>query len=317
MKSLNHQQSQLKNTKDSPKTGIFDQISIGKTPLGLIAYAAISYLIGKIAPDNLLPLFILIGFALLWWWDDWHKKQKLMLIKKQEQEEKEALQKELDELLFSANIKAPESSLGLILLLSPYSPQKKELKDESFLSQFLKKIIETDSTDLILSDFENIDLWHSNLFPQIKAIEHHNQENILKFVWLITTEKNEIDPGSEATAKILEKYLKFQYREQLSVFKENLTIPNNGYYQLYKKVEEIFNGQHSGNYKQGFKNEQIIADITGGNKMMSIALALACIPPKRRLQYMDNKRDWQGQPLEKGKIKPILIDIDPIIYSDS
>jgi len=68
-----------------------------------------------------------------------------------------------------------------------------------------------------------------------------------------------------------------------------------------------------------YKDEKIVADITGGTKMMSIALTLACIPPKRLLQYMDSQRDWEGNPLEKGEMKPTLIDIDSIsnIHNDS
>ena len=51
--------------------------------------------------------------------------------------------------------------------------------------------------------------------------------------------------------------------------------------------------------------------------MMSVALSIACISPKRRLQYMDSKRDWQGNPLQKGEIKPMLIEIDPVIQGNS
>ncbi|WP_051470164.1 hypothetical protein [Fischerella sp. PCC 9605] len=58
----------------------------------------------------------------------------------------------------------------------------------------------------------------------------------------------------------------------------------------------------------------IVADITGGTKMMSVALAMACIPPRRRMQYMDSQRDWQGNPLPTGEMKPVVIDIDPILY---
>ena len=64
-----------------------------------------------------------------------------------------------------------------------------------------------------------------------------------------------------------------------------------------------------------YKDEVIVADITGGNKMMSIALALACIPSGRRMQYMDT-RNWQGDSLPYGHMTPIAIDIDPIIQRD-
>jgi hypothetical protein len=52
--------------------------------------------------------------------------------------------------------------------------------------------------------------------------------------------------------------------------------------------------------------------------MMSIAIAMACIPIGRRMQYMDTERDWKGTPLQqKGSMNPVLIDFDPIIHTDN
>lgn len=66
--------------------------------------------------------------------------------------------------------------------------------------------------------------------------------------------------------------------------------------------------------ESGYKEEVLLADITGGTKMMSVALALACIPPGRRMQYMDSERDWQGNPVPTGNLAPVLLDADPILY---
>lgn len=46
---------------------------------------------------------------------------------------------------------------------------------------------------------------------------------------------------------------------------------------------------------------------------MSVALATACVPPKRRMQYMDTERDRHGIPLPNGTLAPIAIDVDPIL----
>lgn len=48
--------------------------------------------------------------------------------------------------------------------------------------------------------------------------------------------------------------------------------------------------------------------------MMSVALAMACIPPNRKMQYMDSERDWQGQPLGAAGTRPVVIEVDPILY---
>ncbi|NJM49236.1 MAG: hypothetical protein HC860_26210 [Alkalinema sp. RU_4_3] len=47
----------------------------------------------------------------------------------------------------------------------------------------------------------------------------------------------------------------------------------------------------------------MIADITGGTKMMSVAIAMACVAPKRRMQYVDMA----------GGL-PVVLDVDPIFY---
>lgn len=48
--------------------------------------------------------------------------------------------------------------------------------------------------------------------------------------------------------------------------------------------------------------------------MMSVALAMACVKPGLKMQYMDSTRDWQGNPLQTGDMKPVGIDVFPIIY---
>jgi hypothetical protein len=61
----------------------------------------------------------------------------------------------------------------------------------------------------------------------------------------------------------------------------------------------------------------LLADITGGNKMMSVAIAMACIPPGRRMQYMDTPRNRYGNPLRQGEMSPVVIDIDPILHTQN
>jgi len=151
-------------------------------------------------------------------------------------------------------------------------------------------------------------LFSSNLLPQIKAVEYHIRQDSLRDVWLISSESYDTTKGSEITAAILEKYLRFQYGQQrLDIHTKNLSVKDYDYASLSQLGEKIFR-------EAGYKDEVLVADITGGTKMMSVALAMACIPPGRRMQYMDSQRDWQGNPLAKGQMSPIVIDIDPILY---
>jgi hypothetical protein len=161
---------------------------------------------------------------------------------------------------------------------------------------------------LVELDFEAINLFGSNLLPQIRAIEYHLRKDSLQEVWLITSESYDAVKGSEGAAAILECYLRWQYgNRQLAIHRQNLTVKEFDYQRLWQVVEQIFS-------QSAYKDEVMVADITGGTKMMSVAIAMACIPPKRRMQYMDSQRDWQGNPLKDGEMLPIAIDVDPILY---
>lgn len=56
------------------------------------------------------------------------------------------------------------------------------------------------------------------------------------------------------------------------------------------------------------KEGLLAADITGGTKMMSVAVALACLSPGRRMECVDADCDWQGQPLPQGTLRPVHLD---------
>lgn len=204
----------------------------------------------------------------------------------------------------------PEPSEGLILMLSPYFDRANP--DKITVDSQIDNIIQKELEQLTLEEFQEINLFTSNLRPQIKAIEYHreDQNQTLKNVWLISTFSDQTGEGSEKTALLLEKYIKFKYGETIKIHSQGLTVKDLDWPSLCQKVEQIFRDSK-------YKDEAIIADITGGTKMMSVALSIACISPKRRLQYMDAKRDWQGNPLQKGEIKPMLIEIDPIIQGNS
>jgi hypothetical protein len=159
------------------------------------------------------------------------------------------------------------------------------------------------------------------LMPQIRSIEYHTDQGKLRDIWLITTSSYEMQQqtetglqtipvkGSEQTAAILIHYLRSQYgSDRFDIHAEDLTVQEWQYDKVVEMAENIFR-------TSDYRHEVIVADITGGTKMMSVALAVACIPPRRRMQYMDSQRDWQGNPITQGEVKPLVIDIDPILYS--
>jgi CRISPR-associated protein (Cas_Cas02710) len=56
--------------------------------------------------------------------------------------------------------------------------------------------------------------------------------------------------------------------------------------QVYDAVRGIFDKCHN---TSGVAPHRIITDITGGTKIMSIALTLACVDANREIQYLDQK----------------------------
>lgn len=210
----------------------------------------------------------------------------------------------------------PKPAKGLILLLGPYDPRIQLVPSE--LLAGIEKIKQKPVENLVEEDFQCIHFLTSNLQPQITAVEFHQKANTLRDLWIITTKSIPATPqkaqkyGSEDAGILLEKYLRFKYGTTSLVIHRNqdLSIDMWDYSALWKKTETIFR-------TSGYKDEVILADVTGGTKLMSVALAMACIPPKRCMQYMDAERDWQGQPVKKGEMAPILIDVDPIFYNES
>ncbi|WP_051470163.1 hypothetical protein [Fischerella sp. PCC 9605] len=77
---------------------------------------------------------------------------------------------------------------------------------------------------LSLADFHNINLFNSNLVPQIKAVEYHLLQGNLRDVWLISSESKKNVKGSEDTANILEQYLRFQYGQRLDIHSQKFIV---------------------------------------------------------------------------------------------
>lgn len=237
-------------------------------------------------------LFVVILFAIWWFLDRSRSKRRAV------------------QLTFQPTKEQPSAARGLILLLSPYDPRDAALKDERTLRPLIDHIKKTSCENLTNNDFDNINLFNSNLRPQIKAVEYHLQQGKLQDLWLITSQSYDLVKGSEDAALILDKFIRFRYKDKPNVHREGLSAKEWDYRGLWELGEKIFR-------ESGYKEEVLLADITGGTKMMSVALAMACIPPGRRMQYVYSERDWQGNPLPQGAIDPVVIDVDPILYRGS
>jgi CRISPR-associated protein (Cas_Cas02710) len=264
-----------------------DNIFSPRSPLELIGFILVGLIINWLSNATLIGF---IGSAILFW---------IFWLRGINRETKR-----LENVSYSVNKKAPKGARGLILLLSPYSPFSPQLKNEATLKNFADYILDKSNDQLQLVDFENIGLFNSNLLPQIEAIKYHIEQGRLRDIWLITSQTQEKTKGSELTAQILEKYLNLEYGQRIDIHCQGFTANDWDYHKLWQFGERIFR-------ESGYEDGLVVADITGGTKMMSVALAMACIQPKRRMQYMESQRDWQGNP-SGGKLQPVLIDVNPI-----
>lgn len=264
-----------------------------RSPIDFLGFAVVGVIINLLSGGQPLG-FLGVGVLFLYWfWMDYRRGKKLS--------------KKLG--LFFDSKEPAKGAKGLILLLSPYSPRQVSLKDEIQLKPLVEYILTTPVEKLQLADFQSIDLFNSNLLPQIKATEYHVKEGNLRDVWLISSKSYDLVKGSEITAQILSQYLSFEYGQRLEVHTEGFSVEDWNYKKLWQIADNIFR-------ESDYKDEAVVADITGGTKMMTVALAMACALPKRRMQYMDAQRDWQGHPLPVGEIKPVGIDVAPIIHGN-
>jgi hypothetical protein len=258
-----------------------------RSPITFLGFAGINAMTGLLSSGNLIGMIFIPVFAAGWWLWEWRYRKNLE-----------------QEISYSLTKQAPLPSKGLILLLSPYDPRIQKTEQLEFDVAIQKFIGILNPTE---ADFASINLLNSNLAPQLAAVKYHAEARKLRDVWLVTTD----NPGSVLAANILEQYVRYKdyWGQQFDIHPNHTPIKDYDYAGLWRLGESIFQDAR----QEKYQDEAVVADITGGTKLVSLAIAMACIPPGRRMQYMDAQRDWQGNPIPKGEMQPVDIDVDPIM----
>ena len=116
--------------------------------------------------------------------------------------------------------------------------------------------------------------------PILKAFERHRKD--LKHCWLIAS--HDSDPYEAPLMRACEKY--FPNVVIQPIIKVN---------DVYAKIDEVYYATH-GIFNQCEKQTDgavtprtLIADLTGGTKIMSAAVAMACLDVDRKMQYIEQK----------------------------
>ncbi len=210
----------------------------------------------------------------------------------------------------------PTGKAGVILLLSTLNPpaggtaaenQQRRAEVEAVIARILNSAPE----NLTAADFTLLN--NTNLVPALRALEWHAQAGALRECWLLGTPDESgadgaLQHGSAWLAPVLQRWFELLHPDVKVTFNLAAPVPPRSYFQLWQKVDQIF--AHS-----PYRPENIICDITGGLKLMSVGAALACLAPDRMMQYMASDRDWKGEPIAKGKMEPVLVDITPYLVS--
>jgi hypothetical protein len=124
---------------------------------------------------------------------------------------------------------------------------------------------------------------------------------VLRHCWLITSPKSVDDEDETAVASSgtiqsawkNARDLQSQYQNQIKVHIKQVDPEN---------PESVFNAVEQA-YQEarwlGLRSEEMVADFTGGTKVMTVGMALACTSTNRLLSYMQPRRVD-----EKGFVKP-------------
>lgn len=214
--------------------------------------------------------------------------------------------------------KRPPGAYGLILPLSTIAPIGGNQEQRAALAALLSKFQQANSNELGPDDFAHLE--RTNLDVPLTAIEFHYSKGCLRDCWLITTQDvtypdGKVERGSRDAGPVLERWFFHRHPEARATVKfyyqdASLCVHPRNYAQIWLLVDDLFE-------KAPCKAENLLVDITPGTKPMTLAIALACLEPKRRMEYIATRRDpLTGEVLEAGKGTPILIDVAPYLYEE-
>jgi len=209
----------------------------------------------------------------------------------------------------------PTGKAGLILLLSRLDPRARgtpeEVQQRAQEVQAAAERIASLDDESQLSDDDFRSLLRTNLEPALQALQFHYVEGTLRECWMIGTPDEARDDGgvvrgSAWLSTILQRWFNHVNPGHSVRFPPAYEVKPRAYVELWNKVDEIFRSSP-------YRPDTIICDITGGLKLMSVGAALACLSEGRTMQYMATDRDWKGEPIPRGEMKPVLVDINPYL----
>ena len=190
---------------------------------------------------------------------------------------------------------------GLIVLLSDFVGQ-------GLTNKTLSPVQLADALDR--KDHNLLDLEHSNQATVIHSVMAHQAK--LQHCWILTTSNSDGTRNQSLPfAPVMEACLKEKYGLTCQFhYGKEFTVPVDDDDAITRKLRDIISEIFKTAKKEYHLNdEQIVADITGGLKSMSLGMILACLDKQRTLQYVGSKYAADGKRM--GDPIPMLFDFEP------
>jgi len=167
---------------------------------------------------------------------------------------------------------------------------------------------------------------HLDDIPATAAIRYHFRgekneltEPVLTHCWLVTSQRPPKEPElisqgpsneSVPSAWNNAQALKERYEGEVDMYIRTIDPENPE--NIFQVIEQIY-----AEAKQlSFEQENLVADFTGGTKMMSVGMVLACTPEDRDLEYMRPRRFLKGgHPDPNAGSDPKLVDLNFFLRS--
>lgn len=124
----------------------------------------------------------------------------------------------------------------------------------------------------------------------------------LKHCWLLTT-KGSLKTARQIARRYSRKQIDFHMGPSYEVDLDRIQS-------TYDVVVRILDHEAS---SFGLDKAEVISDITGGVKVMTAGMTLACLARNAEMVYMKKPRDKTGKPIEEEPFQPVLIDTEFIL----
>jgi hypothetical protein len=196
-----------------------------------------------------------------------------------------------------------QAQRALVVFLSLYRPLRGPAAKLT-QKQIDRAVRELDYTTLDLDNTGNTTLGH-----QIRAIKAHRTK--LEHCWLVAT-KARVSGKRQSLdyAPVLAKYIQDKINPAIQVhYGENyavtLDIEEKICRNTYRLVKHIYKEAET----LGMKKKEIITDITGGIRGITLGAILACLDKDENVEYIGTDYDENGNPTETSY--PVVVEYKP------